>query len=76
MESRFINGVRCRHGLRVPDRTPGFRFNKVVLLGVRNENIDNYRIDPDAARYGSNYRDPGIDRGGFYLQGPERTSGR
>ena len=58
MESRFINGVRCRHGLRVPDRTPGVRFDHVVILGVRNENINNYRVDPDAARYGSGPRDP------------------
>ena len=77
MESRFINGVRCRHGLRVPDRAPGVCFDKVVLLvGGKNEHITNYRINPDASRHGSAARDPGIIRGASDLQGPERTSGR
>ena len=43
MESRFINGVRCRHGLRVPDRTPGLRFDKVVLL-VGGERVNTLQI--------------------------------
>ena len=43
MESRFINGVRCRHGLRVSDRTPGLRFDKVVLL-VGGERVNTLQI--------------------------------
>ena len=41
MESRSIDGVRCRHEYRRPDRDPGLRSDPVILL-VGGNNMINY----------------------------------